>query len=191
MNVIFPLMHSGQMESIFYHYSASVTTLIIIDFFLSLIICLMNCFMFIRRHKPAQYNMIISDKSPFEAIREIIGCLFSVAILILVFTIVLADIISFFVISLLSAYFISGIGALCFSISIVNFVRLYWYFFKGKWRYLYLSVDKHGATVEFMVLNKRDRAAAKAFFRKAFRHSRMPYRINIDKSGTKKSFRSF
>ncbi len=59
---------------------------------------------------------------------------------------------------------------------------------KGKWRYL--SVDKHGATAEFIVLNKRDSAAAKAFFRKAFRHNRMPYRINIDKSGTKSSFRS-
>ena len=160
MNVIFPLMHSDQMESVFYHfsmkyatdasfcfiliydifsfffgleyYSTSVTTLIIIDLVLSLIICLMNGFVFIRRHKPAQYNMIISDKSPFEAIREIVGCLLSIAILVLVFTVVLADIFSFVVISLLSAYFISGIGAVCVSISIVNFVRLYWSFFTGE-----------------------------------------------------------
>ena len=48
---------------------------------------------------------------------------------------------------------------------------------KGKWRYLYRAVDKYGATVEFMVSSRRDRAAAKAFFRKAFRHNRIPYRI--------------
>jgi len=58
---------------------------------------------------------------------------------------------------------------------------------KGKWRYLYRAVDKYGATVEFMVSKKRDRAAAKAFFRKAFRYNRMPYRINVDKSGSNKA----
>ena len=58
---------------------------------------------------------------------------------------------------------------------------------KGKWRYLYRAVDKYGATVEFMVSKKRDRAAAKAFFRKAFRYNRMPYRINVDKSGANKA----
>ncbi len=58
---------------------------------------------------------------------------------------------------------------------------------KGKWRYLYRAVDKYGATVEFMVSKKRDRAAAKAFFRKAFRHNRIPYRINVDKSGSNKA----
>jgi putative transposase len=39
---------------------------------------------------------------------------------------------------------------------------------KGKWRYLYRAVDKYDVTVEFMVSKKRDAAAAKAFFRKAF-----------------------
>jgi transposase-like protein len=58
---------------------------------------------------------------------------------------------------------------------------------KGKWRYLYRAVDKHGDTIEFMVSKRRDTAAAKAFFRKAFRHNRMPYRINIDKSGANKA----
>ena len=58
---------------------------------------------------------------------------------------------------------------------------------KGKWRYLYRAVDKYGKTVDFMVSKKRDGAAAKAFFRKAFRHNRMPYRINIDKSGANKA----
>lgn len=54
---------------------------------------------------------------------------------------------------------------------------------KGKWRYLYRAVNKYGATIEFMLSKRRDAAAAKAFFRKAFRHNRMPYRTNIDKSG--------
>ena len=58
---------------------------------------------------------------------------------------------------------------------------------KGKWRYLYRTVDKYGATVEFMASKKRDAAAAKAFFRKAFRHNRMRYRVNIDKSGSNKA----
>ena len=58
---------------------------------------------------------------------------------------------------------------------------------KDKWRYLYRTVDKYGATVEFMVYKKRDASAAKAFFRKAFRHNRMPYRINVDKSGANKA----
>jgi putative transposase len=58
---------------------------------------------------------------------------------------------------------------------------------KGKWRYLYRAVDKYGATIEFMLSKKRDGTAAKAFFRKDFRHNRMPYRINIDKSGANKT----
>ena len=54
---------------------------------------------------------------------------------------------------------------------------------KGKWRYLYRAVDKYGATIEFMVTKRRDRGAAKAFFRKAFRQNRIPLSITIDKSG--------
>lgn len=58
---------------------------------------------------------------------------------------------------------------------------------KGKSRYLYRAVDKFGKIIEFMVTKKRDTAAAKTFFRKAFRHNRMPYRINVDKSGANKA----
>jgi len=58
---------------------------------------------------------------------------------------------------------------------------------KGKWRYLYRAIDKFGKTIEFMMTRKRDKAAAKAFFRKAFRHNRLLYRINIDKSGANKA----
>ncbi|MEE3322318.1 MAG: IS6 family transposase [Pseudomonadota bacterium] len=54
---------------------------------------------------------------------------------------------------------------------------------KGKWYYLYRAVDKYGATVEFMVSKRRNKAAARAFFRKAFLSNRRPLRINIDKSG--------
>ena len=58
---------------------------------------------------------------------------------------------------------------------------------KGKWCYLYRAVDKYGDTIEFMVSRKRDAAAAKAFFRKALKGNRMPYRVNIDKSGANKA----
>ena len=58
---------------------------------------------------------------------------------------------------------------------------------KGKWRYLYRAVDKFGKTIEFMISKRRDSNAAKAFFRKAFRCNRLPYRINIDKSGANKA----
>jgi len=39
----------------------------------------------------------------------------------------------------------------------------------GRWVYLYRAVDKYGFTVEFLLRNKRDGVAAKAFFRKAFK----------------------
>ena len=58
---------------------------------------------------------------------------------------------------------------------------------KGKWVYLYRAVDKCGDTVDFMVSEKRDAVAAKTFFRKAFRHNRIPHRVNIDKSGANKA----
>jgi len=40
---------------------------------------------------------------------------------------------------------------------------------KGRWTYLYRAVDKEGKTVDFLLRAKRDIAAAKAFFRRAFR----------------------
>jgi putative transposase len=53
----------------------------------------------------------------------------------------------------------------------------------GKWCYLYRAVDKDGDTVDFMLSEKRDRAAALKFFNKAIGSSGLPEKINIDKSG--------
>ena len=46
---------------------------------------------------------------------------------------------------------------------------------KGRWTYLYRSVDKEGKTVDFLLRVKRDVAAAKAFFWRAFKsQGRLP-----------------
>ena len=37
---------------------------------------------------------------------------------------------------------------------------------RGKWRYLYRAIDKHGNPVDFLLTAKRDLDAAKRFFRK-------------------------
>lgn len=55
---------------------------------------------------------------------------------------------------------------------------------KGKWTYLYRAVDSNGDTVEFMLSRKRDKKAAKRFFKKALksRHNQIPRVINVDKN---------
>lgn len=40
---------------------------------------------------------------------------------------------------------------------------------RGKWRYLYRTIDKTGAPVDFLLTAKCDLAAAKRFFRKALK----------------------
>jgi transposase-like protein len=46
---------------------------------------------------------------------------------------------------------------------------------------LYRAVDKEGKTVDFLLRAKRDVAAAKAFFRKAFRvQNGLPHKITLD-----------
>ncbi|MCC8368848.1 MAG: transposase [Rickettsia endosymbiont of Oxypoda opaca] len=53
--------------------------------------------------------------------------------------------------------------------------------------YLYRAVDSCGNTIEFLLRKRRDAAAAKAFFKKAFRNNDCPKKIVIDKSGSNTS----
>lgn len=55
---------------------------------------------------------------------------------------------------------------------------------KGKWKYLYRAVDSSGNTIDFMLSAKRDKQAAKRFFRKALKavHNSSPRVINVDKN---------
>jgi putative transposase len=54
----------------------------------------------------------------------------------------------------------------------------------GSWVYLYRAVDSLGNTIEFLLRKYRDAAAAKAFFRKAFKNNERPEKVTIDKSGS-------
>jgi putative transposase len=58
---------------------------------------------------------------------------------------------------------------------------------KGQWTYLYRAVDKYGATIDFLLRNKRDKQAAKSFFKKAIKQHGKPEKINVDKSGANKA----
>lgn len=54
---------------------------------------------------------------------------------------------------------------------------------KGKWTYYYRAIDKHGKTLDFMLSERRDEAAATAFFARAIGNNGFPDRVVIDKSG--------
>ncbi len=54
---------------------------------------------------------------------------------------------------------------------------------KGQWVYLYRAVDKFGDTVDFMLSEKRDEAAATAFFKQAIDNNGFPNKVAMDKSG--------
>jgi putative transposase len=54
----------------------------------------------------------------------------------------------------------------------------------GVWVYLYRAVDSLGNTIEFLLRKHSDAAAAKAFFRKAFKNNGYPEKVTIDKSGS-------
>jgi len=58
---------------------------------------------------------------------------------------------------------------------------------KGEWMYLYRAVDKEGRSVDFFLSKKRDKIAAKRFFKKAIKQNGKPSLINIDKSGANKA----
>ena len=55
---------------------------------------------------------------------------------------------------------------------------------KGQDRYLYRAVDSTGQTMEFLLTAKRDAAAAKRFFRRAFETmgNPIPRVVNVDKN---------
>jgi len=54
---------------------------------------------------------------------------------------------------------------------------------KGQWMYIYRAVDKHGKTLDFMLSKRRNKAAAKLFFRGAIKANGVPERVVVDKSG--------
>jgi len=55
---------------------------------------------------------------------------------------------------------------------------------KGTWHYLYRAVDSNGNTIDFFLSEKRDKKAAKKFFRKALSstHNGVPRIITVDKN---------
>jgi putative transposase len=53
---------------------------------------------------------------------------------------------------------------------------------KGEWRYLYRAVDKYGQTIDFLLTEHRDTAAALRFLKKAIRRNGLPTMITIDGS---------
>ncbi|MDR6903860.1 transposase-like protein [Rhizobium miluonense] len=54
---------------------------------------------------------------------------------------------------------------------------------KGKWTYFYRAVDKFGKTLDFMLSEHRDEAAASAFFARMIENNGWPEKVVIDKSG--------
>ncbi|SEO22236.1 putative transposase [Pseudorhodobacter antarcticus] len=54
---------------------------------------------------------------------------------------------------------------------------------KGRWTYLYRAVDRDGQTLDFMLSERRDLAAARRFFKQAIAANGVPDRVVIDKSG--------
>jgi transposase-like protein len=51
---------------------------------------------------------------------------------------------------------------------------------KGKWVYLYRAVDRVGLTVDFLLSESRDMAAAKCFFQHAIEKRGVPEKITLD-----------
>ncbi len=54
---------------------------------------------------------------------------------------------------------------------------------KGRWTYLYRAVDRDDQTLDFMLSERRDLAAARRVFKRAIGINGVPYRVVMDKSG--------
>jgi transposase-like protein len=54
---------------------------------------------------------------------------------------------------------------------------------KGRWTYYYRAVDKTGKALDFMLSERRDKPAARRFFKRAIGTNGVPDRVVIDKSG--------
>jgi putative transposase len=55
---------------------------------------------------------------------------------------------------------------------------------RGRWTYLCRAIDKCGITLDFMLSERRDEAAATAFFAKVIAGNGWPDKVVIDKSGS-------
>lgn len=55
---------------------------------------------------------------------------------------------------------------------------------KGKWTYLYRAVNRDGNTLDFMLSERRNTAAARRFYKRAIGTNGLPDRVVIDKSGS-------
>ena len=51
---------------------------------------------------------------------------------------------------------------------------------RGQWKYLYRAVDKQGNTVDFLLSERRDIAAAKRFFIRAIDKHGAPEKVTLD-----------
>ena len=54
---------------------------------------------------------------------------------------------------------------------------------KGEWVYLYRAVDLSASLLNFILSEKRDEAAAIAFFMQAIDNNAFPKKVVMDKSG--------
>jgi putative transposase len=54
---------------------------------------------------------------------------------------------------------------------------------KGQWMYFYRAVDTYGKTLDFMLSERRDEAAATDFFARTVENNGWPGKVVIDKSG--------
>lgn len=55
---------------------------------------------------------------------------------------------------------------------------------RGTWTYLYWATNRHGKTLDFMLSERRDTAAARRFFKQAIATNGQAGLVNIDKSGS-------